>query len=285
MDRVAFLRSLINTQGRGLEIGAGYNPLVPRSEGFDVEVADHLDAAGLRAKYADSAHADAGRIEEVDYVLDTGSLTETIGRQPRYDYIVASHVIEHTPDMLGFLKDCEALLRPGGILLLAIPDKRHCFDVFQSLSSTGSIIQAHLERRKGPPVAAIFDDRAYNAVRGDAIGWSPQSAEALRFFLDAKQAHAIFQGDKASSHYIDVHVWKFVPSSFRLIARDLHGFGELRLREEAFFDSVGNEFYITLSEQGEGCPTDRLTLARRVLAEQATIVIGDLPRFDSISVS
>ena len=31
------------------------------------------------------------------------------------------HVIEHMPDLFGFMRDCEALLKPNGVLTLAIP--------------------------------------------------------------------------------------------------------------------------------------------------------------------
>jgi hypothetical protein len=32
--------------GLGLEIGPSYNPLLPKSEGYRVRTADHLDATG-----------------------------------------------------------------------------------------------------------------------------------------------------------------------------------------------------------------------------------------------
>ena len=272
--RVEFLRSLINLEGRGLEIGPGYNPLVPKAEGFQVETADYTDAAGLRAKYAE-AQVDASRIEEVDHVLEGGqTLAEAIGRPGAFDYLVASHVIEHTPDLLGFLKSCETLLAPDGVLLLAIPDKRHCFDVFQPLTTTGSVLQAHLDGRIRPTPGAIFDDLAYNAVRGDVITWPPDDARSLRFFATFEQARSGYETALGSSDYRDVHVWRFVPSSFRLIVRDLHALGVLGLKEAYFHDSVGFEFYVTLSRSGRGCDLDRLTLAKQALSEQATILVA-----------
>jgi SAM-dependent methyltransferase len=271
-SRTEFLRSLINLAGRGLEIGAGYNPLLPKSAGFNVEVADHTTAEALRAKYRNAPNVDVANIEPVDYVLTEASLAVTIGKQACYDYIVASHVIEHTPDLLGFLKDCETLLKPDGILLLAVPDKRCSFDVFQPLSSTGAVLQAHLDRRTRPPPGVIFDDRAYNAVRDGAIGWSLQSAGELRFFLDFPAALSHFAQDRQSNDYIDVHVWKFVPSSFRLIVNDLYELAEIRLREQQFHEGAGHEFYITLSREAHGCRLERLELARRMLAEQAQIL-------------
>jgi 2-polyprenyl-3-methyl-5-hydroxy-6-metoxy-1,4-benzoquinol methylase len=46
-----------------------------------------------------------------------------IGERHRYDWIVASHVID-VPNLVAFLIDCEALLKPGASLVLAVPDKR-----------------------------------------------------------------------------------------------------------------------------------------------------------------
>lgn len=271
MERSEFLRSLIDTTGTGLEIGPSYNPLLPKSAGYDVRIADYTDADGLREKYRDNPHVDVTRIEDVDFVLTDRGLAGTIGEGMQFDYIVASHVIEHTPDMLGFLKDCEALLRPAGVLLLAVPDKRHCFDVLHPWSSTGAVLQAHLDKRLCPTLGSIWDDRAYNAVRGDAIGWPIGGADPLRFFLDAAGALQAFAKDKTKGGYIDVHVWRFLPSSFRLIVDDLHALGQIQLREASFHDSVGNEFYATLSRSGGGPDVDRMTLARRTLSENAAI--------------
>ncbi len=49
---------------------------------------------------------------------------QTLARQQpgRYDAIVAFQVLEHTPDPRGFLEDLLHLLRPGGRLVLAVPN-------------------------------------------------------------------------------------------------------------------------------------------------------------------
>ena len=272
MDRTALLRGLIDTSGLGLEIGPSYNPLVPKAAGFRVETVDYTDQAGLRAKYAGNPHVDPGLIEPVDHVLDgSRTLAEAVATPGRYDYIVASHVIEHVPDLLGFVQSCEWLLRPGGVVLLAVPDKRHCFDVLQPLSTTGDVLQAHLERRTRPTPGAVFDDRAYNAVRAGAIGWDTAAAGPLTFFADLHDAKAGFEAAQQPG-YIDVHVWRFVPSSFRLIMGDLHATGQTSLLERSFHDSVGNEFYMSLATTGTGSGEDRMTLALKALREHATIL-------------
>lgn len=273
--RTELLRSLLPVAARGLEIGPGYNPLLPKSEGFLVETVDYTDQAGLRAKYDGNPHVDIQKIEPVDYVLDgTKTIWEAIGQPAAFSYIVASHVIEHTPDLLGFLKSCEILLAPGGVLLLAVPDKRNCFDVLQALTSTGAVLQAHIDRRNRPSPGAIFDDVAYNAVREGAIGWTADDRRSLAFFASIETAASVYEIALTASDYRDVHVWRFVPSSFRLIVHDLYEIGATSLCEDRFFSSVGNEFYITLSRSAAGCPVDRLTLAKHALLEQAEIILS-----------
>ena len=273
-QRTELLRSMVPLDRYGLEIGPSYNPLLPKAEGFRVETADYTNADGLRAKYAGNPSVSLDRIEPVDHVLTEGkTLAEQVGKPQAFDYIVASHVIEHTPDMLGFLQSCESLLTPTGVLVLAVPDKRRSFDILQPLTSTGAVLQAHLDRRTKPTPGAIFDDVAYNAVRGDDIGWGPNDARTLRFFASLGAAAEAYDSAQRAPMYRDVHVWRFVPSSFRLILNDLHAIAEIRLREDRFYNSIGNEFYVSLSASATGCPTDRLTLAKQAVQEHAAILV------------
>ncbi len=268
MDRRKLLIGQLDTNGRGLEIGPSYNPLLPKSQGYRVESVDYADAPALRAKYASATTVDITRIEEVDHIVRGGSILETVQRPGHYDYIVASHVIEHTPDMLGFLKDCQSLLKPTGRLVLAVPDKRCCFDVFQPPSSTGAVLQAHLEKRAKPGIGAIFDDRAYNAVRDGLSGWALEEKGGLRFFLDMDQVRALYRDALAESGYTDVHVWKFVPSSFRLIINDLNEIGALALFEQWFLAGA-DEFYVTLGGAGTRPEMDRLAMMQEAWVEHA----------------
>jgi SAM-dependent methyltransferase len=169
--RQLFRTGLVNLDGIGLEVGPSYNPIVSKAWTHRIETLDYVDAAGLREKYKDDPSVDISRIEPVDFVSDGRPMVEIIGKRGCYDYILASHVIEHTPDMLGFLKDCEALLKPTGILVLAVPDKRRCFDVFQPLSSTGQVLQAHAQGLRRPSIGSIFDMHAYRGERNGVIAW------------------------------------------------------------------------------------------------------------------
>jgi SAM-dependent methyltransferase len=274
MTRNELLLSMFDASGIGLEIGAGFNPLLPKAAGYRVETLDHATADQLRDKYRNDPHVDVGRIEEVDFVADGRAIAEVVGKPGHYDYIVASHVIEHTPDLLGFLKDCETLLNQAGTLVLAVPDKRRCFDLLQPLTSTGMILQAHEERRTRHPPSTLFDHIAYNVLRDGAGSWSKESTGRLTFAHDLAMAFNFYYAMQSASSYVDSHAWRFTPASFRLIVDDLWVIGEIALREHGFYNSDIHEFYITLSFRGRGCPLDRVTLAKMIVAEHQEIFLG-----------
>jgi len=46
---------------------------------------------------------------------------ELAARGRRFDAIVMNHVIEHILDLVGFLRTCLAMLRPGGTLICVTP--------------------------------------------------------------------------------------------------------------------------------------------------------------------
>ena len=272
-DRRTLLLSMFDESGEGLEISPSYNPILPKASGYRVETIDYVNAAQLRHKYKDDKNVDITKIEEVDYVSDGGAIATVIGKPNHYDYILASHVIEHIPDLLGFLKQCGTLLKANGVLVLVIPDKRYCFDVLQTLTGTGAILEAHLEKRNRHTPGQLFDFIAYRAIRGNAIIWSEGCAETLSFEYDLNQAKALFDAAQTATVYHDIHAWRFTPSSFRLIIRDLNEIGTLDLREARFHDTIGCEFYVVLSKNGSGCPIDRLSLAESTVREQKMVEV------------
>jgi SAM-dependent methyltransferase len=255
----------VDLGGLGLEIGPSHNPLLRKQEGYHVRVADYLDQEGLREKY--EGLRPTGRIEEVDYVLAPGRLTESIA--DRFDYIVASHVMEHTVCFISFLQDCQALLRPGGVLSLVLPDRRFCFDRFRERTSIGRIIDVY---RAAPSVhseGSVLEHNLYNAGKGDLVAWS-EGAPGTYHFRYAMDQALERAATAARGEYVDTHNWVFTPNYFRLLLVDLHRLGFVELREMAFHDTVGPEFFVTLSVDGPGPEQSREELV--LLADREATV-------------
>lgn len=273
MSREKYLKSLFDTDGVGLEIGPSHNPLLPKKQGYNVEILDHLCQKSLINKYQNATGVNLSNIEIVDYVLEEKSLYETIQKDGYYDFIVASHVIEHTYDMIGFLNDCSKLMKNSGKLVLAVPDKRFSFDVLRSLSSTGDFIQASIEKRQCHSIGNIFDELMYNSLRDEAIGWLPSDQGELTFFNSMDKAKNIFDNLIENNKSIDIHAWQFTPSSFRLIINDLHQNNFIQLSEQKFHDVQG-EFYMVLEKKDSKLTIPRITLAKKIIEEQYEIHVN-----------
>lgn len=244
----------LDMQGLGLEIGPSHNPVAPKKENFNVHVLDHLDAEGLKAKYVghDVLGVEIDNIEEVDFVWSGEPLPELIGKTECYDWIIASHVIEHVPDMIGFLQQCEKLLTPNGKLSLAVPDKRFCFDYLSPLSTSGQFLDAHEQKRTRPSVGQVFDHFANACGQDGVITWAelPNESTNLQVLHPFQQAMDLGYHWIESDDYIDVHCWRFTPESFDLLLSDFRRLKLLQLGKCSGFGTFGHEFYLSLEKAG-----------------------------------
>jgi SAM-dependent methyltransferase len=130
-------------RGEGIEIGALHNPLdVPRAA--RVRYVDHLPVDELRQHYPELADAP---LVDVD-ILDDGERLATIADASQ-DFVIANHFLEHCEDPLGALGNMIRVLRPGGVLYLAVPDKRFTFDAARPVTSTDHVLRDHREGPEG----------------------------------------------------------------------------------------------------------------------------------------
>jgi SAM-dependent methyltransferase len=194
----------------GLEIGPSSKPAVSKAEG-DIYYLDVVDAGGLAEKYKDEAYAE-DPFPEIDFLIGEGSLLDSCGGR-QFDYVVASHVIEHVPDTIGWLREIGDLLSPGGSLRLAIPDKRFTFDVHRPLTTFSELLDCYYSRLRRPSYRHVHEMKvSFVKVEADVLwrgGYPPPmdkvfSAEELSLL-----AERIRNGE-----YIDVHCHTFTPDSF-----------------------------------------------------------------------
>ena len=84
----------------------------------------------------------------MDFVWTSGPMADAVPSDLHgtFGAFIASHVIEHTTDFIGFLDAAATLLAPDGVVILAVPDKRYCFDYFRPLTTTGKVLDAHAAR-------------------------------------------------------------------------------------------------------------------------------------------
>lgn len=273
--RREFVFRSADPSGTALEIGPAHNAILPKRDGFRTKTVDYIDRAGLVEKYREFPQYSPDDIEDVDYVIPAGgSMPEVISE--RFDLVLASHVLEHSISLIDFINDCTVLLAPGGVLALVVPDHRYCFDRFRERSSIGRVIDT---AASPPPVHTVgtMTEFSLNAVKhGGTTSWSPGHKGRYRFVhdLDAAVANA----DRARGDtYIDVHNWVFSPNHLRLLLQDLHALGLISVREAAFQDTIGHEFFLNLTVDGPG---SGLTREELVVLADAEATGMDVPVFE-----
>ncbi|MDA1277812.1 MAG: class I SAM-dependent methyltransferase [Verrucomicrobia bacterium] len=97
-------------QGKGIDIGWGGDPITPDVRGWDIEDGD--------------AHLMAGVENET------------------YDFVYSSHCLEHLEDIERALQNWWRILKPGGFLILYLPE-RDLFEKKKELPSRFSLDHKH----------------------------------------------------------------------------------------------------------------------------------------------
>jgi SAM-dependent methyltransferase len=171
-------------RGHGIEVGAGSRPFpIPKSAKCDY--GDIRDAAALTAYFdgagsPSSAHVDAQTFRGVPNL--------------KYDFVISAHVIEHLEDPIGAIRHVIRVLKPDGIFILVVPDRRFTFD----------------KERPPTPLAHVIADSCdggastrHEAYREHLRYFPPDDAAALSPADLEERAHRLVERRKD----IHFHVW------------------------------------------------------------------------------
>ncbi|WP_337271403.1 class I SAM-dependent methyltransferase [Oryzifoliimicrobium ureilyticus] len=195
-----------------LEIGPLDRPIVQRGMAKEVFYLDHCSTDDLRQKYASEPHVDKSRIAEVDFVSNDGRLTPSLFPR-KFDVVVASHVIEHVPNLVGWLADIADVLSSGGHLALVVPDCRFTFDKFRRPTPRHWIAEAHFNDARRPELQNVIDHFSNVAhINANDVWQKKDVTEARRIHSTGDVASAIQQWHAGA--YLDCHSWVFTRDTF-----------------------------------------------------------------------
>lgn len=123
--------------GNGIEIGALHNPL-PVPPGATVQYVDRARELELRRQYPELA---AKTMVPVDFVGDAQDLSAIAN--DCQDFVIANHLLEHLEDPIRGLIEMMRVIRPGGVLYLALPDPRVTFDRNRPLTTIQHVVDEY----------------------------------------------------------------------------------------------------------------------------------------------
>ncbi|MBN1271330.1 MAG: class I SAM-dependent methyltransferase [Candidatus Aminicenantes bacterium] len=156
-----YLKALKDKQG--LEIG-GASPIFLKGELLPVySIIKALDVCNLKEKMFREKKKNEKKWENFTKLISRGryfSLDATDLRNipdGTYDFVMASHVIEHIANPIKALKEWMRVLRKGGYLFLIVPQKDGMFDRRRETTSLSHLIEDY-ETDKGEDDLTHLED-------------------------------------------------------------------------------------------------------------------------------
>ncbi len=182
-------------KGAGVEIGAFESP-VP----------------GIKPIYVDKFREFGGKPCQADYY---GEAVDLPFLDNSLDYIVASHVLEHTANPIAALVEWYRVLRPGGIAYIVVPDKRFTWDRGRPDTSLEHMIE-DFENEVTDCDPTHIDDFAFG------IDWGEFAAISDANLIEAQRRHYAdsCKEQVARGKEINIHFHVFSPSNFRSFIAD-----------------------------------------------------------------
>ena len=271
---------------RGIEVAPFFAPLAPKREGYNCLVLDVFDKEALLRRGQDDPNVPAEGLANIEAVDFVGSATEIAELVPlcdhgSFDYIVSSHNFEHLPNPIRFLQGCAKVLKTGGILSMAIPDGRACFDCFRPYTTLGEWLTPYRSGAAKPSAVQIFEFQASSAHL--RIGDTEEHA----FSIDADPNQIVMVGNLSGAYrawlssddadpYTDVHCSVMTPCSFQLLLAECNHLGLVAMRCKETSGPEGCEFFVRLvnapaAEAQEDINVLRTELSRRIWRERAPL--------------
>ncbi len=178
-------------RGSGIEVGALHQPLAVPARAR-VRYVDRMPIDQLRLQYPELANLPLTPVD----VIDNGETLATFAPASQ-DFVIASHFLEHAQDPIGTLKNLLRVVRPGGVLYLAVPIRHLTFDRDRAPTPWEHLVRDHLE---GPEWS--YADHLYE--------WAALVDKTTGAALEAEIAHL-----RRINYSIHFHVWN--EAEFRVI--------------------------------------------------------------------
>jgi SAM-dependent methyltransferase len=175
--------------GQGIEIGALHRPcVVPH---LNVSYVDRLTVAELLLQYPELTGLPIVEPDIIDDAEELGKIADS-----SLDFVLANHVIEHMANPIKALANWARVLKKGGHLFLAVPERNLNFDKERDLTTWEHIVTDYFSPDSNRDYQHFEEFALYVSCRFFKV--KPES--------EAKQFARDLWDKQYSIHY---HVWDF----------------------------------------------------------------------------
>lgn len=301
--RTKFAQAGLTKNSRIVEVGPFASPLAPKADGWDTTVVDVFDTEYVMDRARNSPKVGLRRkavnVEPVDLVWDGQHMADALlEMHPEgYDALLASHVVEHIPDLIAWFGEIEKIAAPGFTLRLIVPDTRLERDFFMPLTDTAAVVQAHREQRKIHSPETLLRIGLNSVQLNGEGGW--QDGVKGTFAQDPKRIDAIWRHylgyagnyENGTQEYQDGHSNYWTPNSFELMILEMNHLGLTGFMvDEIDPHAEGKmEFLVRMSVRPHGLSAKELAAkrielmiaTRREQAEALKVIAKETPSFES----
>lgn len=173
-------------RGRGLEVGAFHAPL-PLPKGCQADYVDKVNIAKLKEWMPETNDLYC----VYPTIIDDGEKLTKV-ETGSYDFLIANHMLEHTENVFQTIENHIRVVREGGYLFYALPDKRHTFDKDRELTS-----YEHLK------------DEYFNGSEKNRVAHFREFGENVSKIEDENQLNAFVENHIKNNRDIHFHVWQY----------------------------------------------------------------------------
>ncbi len=248
------------------------NPMVRKTES-NVHYVDRATTAELKEWYAKDPALNVDDIMDISFVWGDQSLAEATGGTEQFDYCIASHVIEHIPDLITWLNEISSVLKSGAIACFAVPDRHYTFDYLRPETTIADLVESHLRKLRKPSTKHIFDHFANFAEVDVMDAWSKDfQADKLQRKNTKERIYGVCKDAIENDKYIDSHCSVFSFDSFFKLLSGMSELGLLDFKVKKVFPTKRGmfEFFVQLEKLDAS-----LTKQDKLTAFEASLQQGD----------
>jgi SAM-dependent methyltransferase len=190
----ALLTRFLN--GAGVELGPGHHPMPIQFPGIAVQYVDRWQPEENLELFTNLEPGATFPKPDIIANLDVDRLSALTDESQ--DFVIASHLLEHLADPLAQMSEIHRVLKPSGVVLVFLPDRRYTFDRKRSPTPLEHLVADYRDQ-----VTVVSDEHIEDYLRKTDV-WNPA--------WTPEQQRAEFEVNRRRS--IHVHCWsedEFLP--------------------------------------------------------------------------